>query len=163
MKQILDTILQRYSTVWNISIESFAIREISIRSRMTPRIALRLLRRVWDYALVNKEKSITPIFVTNSFKKMGIDIMGLTSIDHRLLKAMATDYKESPVGLKPLSAIISEDIATIEDFIEPFLVRIGFIKRTNRGRLITQSAMEHLKSLKIVLMNCICHLILYKE
>ena len=146
----LDIILNRYSSLWNIPIESDAIRQISIRSRMTPRIALRLLRRIWDYALVNNNKLISSNLVQISFSKMNIDEAGLTSLDHRLLKTLAIDYQNTPVGLKPLAAIVSEDISTIEDFIEPFLVRLGFLKRTNRGRVITDLGINHLKVLNLL-------------
>ena len=150
----ISQIINRSARIWNISIEQKAVREISIRSRRTPRVAIRLLRRIWDYALVENEQNskskdikrvkILTKLVLESFSKMKIDPVGLTSLDNKLLKVISIDYEGGPVGLKPLAAIISEDVVTLEDFIEPFLVRLGFLKRTPRGRMLTLAGSKHL-------------------
>ena len=149
----LGLILLRSGKIWNIQIEPEAVKEIAQRSRRTPRVALRLLRRIWDYSIVNQKNSaneaisravIKMATVNESFQKMQIDSLGLTSLDNQLLAAMAKDYQGGPVGLKPLSAVVSEDLITLEDFIEPFLVRLGFVKRTPRGRVLTQAAFKHM-------------------
>ncbi len=143
----LNLIIQRSAKIWEIKIKDDAIQTISVRSRKTPRIAIRLLRRIWDHSMVRTdslENIIDKEIVEISFKKMKIDFMGLTSTDNHFLKVLAKDYQGGPVGLKPLAAIISEDLITLEDFIEPFLVRLGFVKRTPRGRILTPIAYEHL-------------------
>ncbi len=150
----ISQIIHRSARIWHISIEQKAVREISIRSRRTPRVAIRLLRRIWDYALVENEQNskskdikrvkILTKLVLESFSKMKIDPVGLTSLDNKLLKVISIDYEGGPVGLKPLAAIISEDVVTLEDFIEPFLVRLGFLKRTPRGRMLTLAGSKHL-------------------
>ena len=145
----LDLIIRRSAKIWEINIHSDAIQSISSRSRRTPRVALRLLRRIWDHAIVHAKNSGGPIdkeIVEESFQKMQIDSIGLTSMDNQLLSVMARDYQGGPVGLKPLSAVVSEDLITLEDFVEPFLVRIGFIKRTPRGRMLTQTAYRHINA-----------------
>ncbi len=143
----LNLIINRSAKIWGIKIKSDAIEAISLRSRKTPRVAIRLLRRIWDYAMVDP-KSVDNVIdkdiVETSFKRMNIDMAGLTLIDNHFLSVMAKDYQGGPVGLKPLAAIVSEDIITLEDFVEPFLVRLGFIKRTPRGRMLTSVGYKHL-------------------
>ena len=145
----LNKIIDRSAKIWKIKIQTNAIQSIASRSRKTPRVALRLLRRIWDYALVEETKKpddvIDKTIVETSFQKMKIDEFGLTSLDNHFLSVIAKDYRGGPVGLRPLASVISEDIITLEDFIEPFLVRIGFVKRTPRGRMLTPAAFEHLK------------------
>ena len=143
----LNLIINRSAKIWGVKIESDAIKAIALRSRKTPRIAIRLLRRIWDHAMVNSKNEdhiIDKNMVEVSFKKMRIDIAGLTLIDNHFLSVMAKDYQGGPVGLKPLAAIVAEDLVTLEDFIEPFLVRLGFIKRTPRGRMLTSIGYKHL-------------------
>ena len=168
----LKQILLRSSKVWSIQIQTQALKEIARRSRKTPRVAIRLLRRIWDYAIVkpthtqkNDKNENTTVpktgsmafidthIVRDSFQKMRIDPLGLTSLDNQLLTVMARDYQGGPVGLKPLSAVVSEDLATLEDFVEPFLVRLGFLKRTSRGRMLTQAAMKHIGMQSALLEN----------
>ena len=153
----LGIILTRSGKIWNIQIKPEAIKEIAKRSRKTPRVALRLLRRIWDHAIVDQKKKeknsagetelktvIEVAIVNESFQKMQIDSLGLTTLDNQFLASMAKDYQGGPVGLKPLSAVVSEDLTTLEDFVEPFLVRLGFVKRTPRGRMLTQAAFKHI-------------------
>ena len=148
----LKQILARTAKIWYIKISDQALDVIAQRSRKTPRVAIRLLRRIWDYALVyqeaSKKDSVTSIsldIVEQSFEGMKIDSLGLTELDRSFLTTMSVHYDGGPVGLRPISAIVSEDELTLEDFIEPFLVRLGFVKRTSRGRVLTNAAIKHLK------------------
>ncbi len=144
----LCEIIRRAANLWNIPYEEGALSLVAARSRRTPRIALRLLRRIWDYALVtggkNTNGAITAAVAEDGFTRMGIDSLGLTTLDREMMRVMAEDYGNGPVGLKPLSAALAEDVITLEDFIEPYLVRIGFIRRTARGRMLTEKACRHL-------------------
>ena len=142
-------ILKRSCKIWSIEAGDDGLMSIAVRSRKTPRIALRLLRRVWDYVLVSSHelgavKKIETEFVKESFQKIGIDDLGLTKVDNQVLKVIAENYKGGPVGLKPIASIIAEDIITLEDFIEPHLVRIGFIERTSRGRILSKKGFSHI-------------------
>lgn len=144
----IKQILKRASGLWEIQTTPDALTEIALRSRRTPRVALRLLRRIWDYAIVAAGKSNTPVIeakmAIQSFEKMGIDRLGLTGIDNEFLQVMALNYKGGPVGLKPLSAILSEDILTLEDFIEPYMIQLDLVQRTPRGRILTPKGYDHL-------------------
>lgn len=148
----LAEVIVRAARLWKIGIVTEAVVEIAVRSRATPRIALRLLRRIWDFALVSHHEStgnteaaqISPEVTGRAFQVMEIDAQGLTSLDISFLRAILSNYNGGPVGLKPLSAVLSEDIITLEDYIEPFLVRKGFVRRTPRGRTLTDAAYGHL-------------------
>lgn len=143
----LILILERAAEIWKIEHEKIALREISKRARSTPRVALHLLRRVWDYALSESNNLHEPIHAAaalNAFERMHIDSEGMTKLDRLFLQNIAKHYDGGPVGLKPLSALLAEDITTLEDFVEPYLVRRAFIKRTPRGRMLTQEAYTHL-------------------
>jgi len=143
-------IVSNASKKWGILTNVEALNAIAERSRRTPRIALRLLRRVWDYALVGKESSgqenaiIDESIANHSFTEMRVDKLGLTALDNEFLRILAVQYKGGPVGLKPLSAILSEDLITLEDFVEPFMIRLDLIQRTSRGRMLTQKGYEHI-------------------
>ncbi|RME92584.1 MAG: Holliday junction branch migration DNA helicase RuvB [Candidatus Hydrogenedentota bacterium] len=142
----LQQILKRCANIWNFNLPEAAYNMIAERSRRTPRIAIRLLRRVWDFILVKKSNEQDAILATikDAFTQLGIDELGLTSLDREFLNIIAKRYSGGPVGLKPISAILSEDLITLEDFIEPYLVQIGFVKRTPRGRTLTPEAYSHL-------------------
>lgn len=141
----LILLLQRASNIWQMKVDSLAIEEIVARSRATPRIALRLLRRVWDFALVdNKKNQLLLVHAQQAFAAMQIDQQGLTLLDIEFLQTIAKHYQGGPVGLKPIAAMLSEDLITLEDFIEPYLVRLGFVLRTARGRVLSQSGYSHL-------------------
>jgi Holliday junction DNA helicase RuvB len=143
----LVRIVQRASGLWKILCDDLATRAISRRSRSTPRIALHLLRRVWDYALAESgslEKAIGVAAAENAFEKMHIDGEGMTKLDRLFMLTIAQHYQGGPVGLKPLSSILAEDLATLEDYVEPYLVRRAFIRRTPRGRMLTREAFSHL-------------------
>ena len=118
--------------------------EIAKRSRGTPRIANRLLKRVRDYSLVLGDGSVNLEAVNMTLEKMGIDELGLDALDRRLLKAVITNYGGGPVGLETIAAMLGEDAGTLEDVCEPYLMQIGFLNRTPRGRYVTQAAYEHL-------------------
>jgi Holliday junction DNA helicase RuvB len=141
-------IIKNAAFKWSISHDDDAIREIAKRSRKTPRVSLRLLRRIWDYALAfekQKKAVITTNIVKSGFFEMQIDILGLTSLDNKFLKVIAENFHGGPVGLKPISAALSEDVITLEDFIEPYMLRMDLIQRTPRGRVITKKGYDHIQ------------------
>ena len=145
----LSQIIERCRRIWEFQLDKNSIIEISKRSRSTPRIAIHLLRRIWDYLLVydkiSTQKKITQKeLVEEAFSKMRIDSKGLTSLDIEFLMIMAKNYQGGPVGLKAIAAILSEDIITIEDFIEPYLVKINLVQRTPQGRILTKEGFSHL-------------------
>ncbi len=140
----LSTILNRSAKILGIDIEPDATLEIAKRSRGTPRIANRLLKRVRDYAQVKGEGIITLDMAKQALKMMEIDSIGLDSVDHRLLDAIINKFGGGPVGLDTLSAATGEEATTIEDVYEPYLMQLGFIARTNRGRVALPKAYQHL-------------------
>jgi holliday junction DNA helicase RuvB len=140
-------IVGRACKIWKIECETSALEEISRRARSTPRIALHLTRRVWDYALAGSgdlNQAISTADAQDAFEKMNIDGEGMTKLDRQFMQSIADHYQGGPVGLKPLSSILAEDLATLEDYVEPYLVRRAFIRRTPRGRMLTKEAMAHL-------------------
>ena len=141
----LETILTRSSFILEISIVPDGANEIARRSRGTPRIANRLLRRVRDYAQVKADGIINRKVASNALKMMEVDEKGLDKMDHKLLLAMIEKYAGGPVGIESLAASISEEKGTIEDVLEPYLIQSGFIQRTPRGRIATPLAYEHFK------------------
>ena len=140
----LTTIVKRSSKILEIDIEENAAIEIAKRSRGTPRIANRLLKRVRDYAAVLGDGSITLEIAKHALNKLEIDDLGLDNIDKKLLETIIFKYNGGPVGLETLSATINEEVDTVEDVYEPYLMQIGFIARTPRGRIATALAYEHL-------------------
>lgn len=145
-KQI-ESILTRSSsllnTKHNIKTEASALTEISIRSRSTPRTANYLLKRARDYAQIHKT-SLTKEIAHSALKLIGIDNAGLTSADIKILETIANKYNGGPVGLNTIGASLAEDEATIEEFNEPYLIQLGFIERTSRGRVITNNGYTHI-------------------
>ena len=140
----LSTIVKRSSKILNIEIEKEAAVEIARRSRGTPRIANRLLKRVRDYAIVLGDGDITLKITKLALNKLEIDELGLDEIDRKILDTMINQYMGRPVGIEALSATIGEEVDTIEDVYEPYLIQIGFISRTVRGRIALPAAYEHL-------------------
>ena len=140
----LCTIVKRSSKILEIDIEVDAAMEIARRSRGTPRIANRLLKRVRDYAIVLGDGSITLEISKVALEKLDIDELGLDNIDKRILETIIKKYKGGPVGIETLAATVNEEVETIEDVYEPYLMQIGFLARTPRGRLATALAYEHL-------------------
>ncbi len=140
----LKSIVKRSAHILNIAIEEEGAEEIARRSRGTPRIANRFLRRVRDYAQVRAEGVITLHAADEGLKMMEVDPLGLDNIDRRLLLAIIEKYGGGPVGLDTLAASTGEEAITIEDVYEPFLLQLGFINRTPRGRVATPLAYRHL-------------------
>lgn len=140
----LTTIVKRSSKILNISIDSDAASEIARRSRGTPRIANRLLKRVRDYALVLGNGNITLKITKHALNKLEIDELGLDEVDRKILETMIVQYSGRPVGIEALAASMGEEIDTIEDVYEPYLMQIGFIARTPRGRVPLQEAYAHM-------------------
>ena len=145
----LIKIVKRTSKVFDIEIDDNAALELAKRSRGTPRIANRLLKRVRDFTLVNELDSITEEITKSSLDKLKVDSEGLDELDHKLLNTIITKFNGGPVGIDALASSIGEEKATIEDVYEPFLLQNGYLKRTNRGRVATEKAYEHLKINKI--------------
>lgn len=140
----LCTIVERSSKILQISIQEDAALEIAKRSRGTPRIANRLLKRVRDYAMVLGDGNITLEIAKIALNKLEIDDLGLDNIDKKILETLIYKYAGKPVGLETLAATINEETDTVEDVYEPYLMQIGFLARTPRGRMVTPIAYEHL-------------------
>ena len=140
----LAEIISRSASVLGMGIERAGALELASRSRGTPRIANRLLKRVRDYSSVLGHDSITFADTTLALDRMEIDSLGLDNIDVKLLTSMINKFSGGPVGLETLAATINEDKNTIEDVYEPYLLQLGFIARTPRGRVCTKKAYEHL-------------------
>lgn len=140
----LSKIIKRSASILNIEIEEEGAIEIASRSRGTPRIANRLLKRVRDFAQIMSNGVITYETAKVSLNKLEIDELGLDSNDRRMLEALIKFYNGGPVGVETLAAAIGEEAVTIEDVYEPYLMQIGFLQRTLRGRVATHSAYLHL-------------------
>ncbi len=141
----LDTIVKRSANILDVSIEKEGSLEIAKRSRGTPRIANRLLKRVRDYAAVLGDGTITEKIAKIALEKLEIDDLGLDNIDRKILKTIILNYAGGPVGIETLSSTIGEEVETIEDVYEPYLMQMGFLARTPRGRIVTDKAYEHLE------------------
>lgn len=141
----LSEIVKRAAKILNINIEHEAVSEIAKRSRKTPRIANRILKRVRDYAQVKYDGVINKQNTDEALKKIDIDEIGLDRNDRDYLRAIIEKFDGGPVGLDTISASISEDRDTIEDVIEPYLLQLGFINRTPKGRVASSAAYDHLK------------------
>jgi Holliday junction DNA helicase RuvB len=139
----LQTIIGRSAGILNVEIEETGAREIAKRSRGTPRIANRLLRRVRDYAEVDYDGRITEEVAKDALNRMEVDVFGLDEIDRKLLLTIIEKFDGGPVGLGTISASIHEEKDSIEEIIEPYLIQIGFLNRTPRGRMVTRLAYEH--------------------
>lgn len=140
----LSRIVTRSATLFGMQIDADGAKEIASRSRGTPRIANRILRRVRDYAQVYFDGVITKEAADLALTKLEIDKLGLDNIDRRMLRSIITNYAGGPVGLETLAATIGEEAVTLEDVYEPYLMQIGFLNRTPRGRCVTALAYEHL-------------------
>ena len=140
----LKKIITRSSRILEAEIEEDEATEIARRSRGTPRIANRLLRRVRDYALVLGDGKITFKMAKHALNKLEIDELGLDEIDRKILETMIVQYGGRPVGIEALAVSVGEEVDTIEDVYEPYLIQIGFISRTLRGRQVLPAAYEHL-------------------
>ena len=141
----LTEIVKRTSRVLNCNIDDNAAIELASRSRGTPRIANRLLKRVRDFALVLGDGDITLDITNLALDKLKVDKLGLDDTDYHLLKAIIEKFNGGPVGIEAIASSIGEEQSTIEDVYEPYLLQIGFLKRTSRGRIVTNKAYDHLE------------------
>ena len=140
----LKEIIRRGTGILNVKYDEDGIEEIARRSRGTPRIANRLLKRARDYALVTGNGVLDKESVNGILKLLGVDENGLDELDRNILKSIITVYNGGPVGIETLSLLLGEDKRTIEEVYEPYLVKKGFIKRTQRGRVVTEHGYRHL-------------------
>ena len=140
----LASIVKRTSQVLNMKINDDAAMELAKRSRKTPRIANRLFKRVRDFALVEGDGLINLDITLNALDRLNVDTYGLDMIDIEYLKALINKFNGGPVGVETISTAIGEEISTIEDVVEPFLLQEGFIKRTRSGRVATEKSYKHL-------------------
>jgi Holliday junction DNA helicase RuvB len=140
----MEQIVARASERLNMPASQDGVVEIARRARGTPRVALRLLRRVRDYAQVRADGEITAEVAEQALNLMEVDPLGLDDMDRRVLRAIIEKYNCGPVGLNTIAASVSEEADTIMDVVEPYLLQLGFLERTSQGRLATESACEHL-------------------
>ena len=154
----LQNVIERAANLFSIPITKDGSHEIARRSRGTPRIALRLLRRVRDFAHASDKNNIDSTLADHALKRLEVDSIGLDSADHRYLRYIADHYQGGPVGVETIAAGLSEQRDAIEETIEPYLLQVGFIQRTPRGRMLTQTCFKHLglkppKQLEILPLN----------
>ena len=142
--QELSKIVTRSASILNVDIDPTGALEIARRSRGTPRIANRMLRRVRDFADVKADGMISRVVADEALRALEIDDLGLDPIDHRMLRAIIENYGGGPVGIETLAATIGEEAVTLLDVYEPYLMQLGFLQRTPRGRCVTRKAYEHL-------------------
>jgi Holliday junction DNA helicase RuvB len=140
----IKMILKRAAAILKVSVEDEGFVEIAERARGTPRVANRLLKRLRDYAQVMADGVITKELALEGFSKLEVDSIGLDEVDHKLLRTIIDKFDGGPVGLDTIAASISEDADTITDVYEPYLLQLGFLERTPRGRVATRLAYEHL-------------------
>ena len=140
----LELIVNRTASVYNTKIEKQASMELAKRSRGTPRIANRLFKRVRDFALVDKKESVDLEVMNKALERLKVGKSGLDETDHQLLKAIIERFNGGPVGIDALASSIGEETSTIEDVIEPYLLQEGYLKRTSRGRMVTEKAYKEL-------------------
>jgi Holliday junction DNA helicase RuvB len=141
----LTSILSRSANLLKLQCEEGSLKLIAARSRGTPRVANRLLKRVRDYAQVKGSGILDITIVENSLKMERIDALGLDKLDRAFLKALANIYDGGPAGIDAIAATLGEERDTLEDVVEPYLLQIGFLRRTKRGREITRQACDHLE------------------
>lgn len=140
----IQQIIERSANILKCKVEKDAANKLAKSARQTPRIANRLLRRVRDFSDVQDKTIIDTEIVEYALKALGIDELGLDNTDRNILDTIINNFKGGPVGLNTLAASISEEEATVEDIYEPFLLKMGFLERTSRGRLVTDRAYQHL-------------------
>ena len=140
----LCSIIKRTSRVLLMPITDDAANELASRSRGTPRIANRLFKRVRDFAIVDQCEEVTQDVILKALQRLKVDKDGLDETDHQLLKAIIERFNGGPVGVEALASSIGEEVGTIEDVIEPYLLQEGYLKRTSRGRVVTEKAYRHL-------------------
>lgn len=143
-QESIEKILKRSATILKVKADAGGLKEIACRARGTPRVANRLLKRVRDYAQVKASGVVTHAVACDALAKLEVDRIGLDEIDHKVLHTIIDKFSGGPVGLETIAASISEESDTIMDVYEPYLLQLGFLERTPRGRLATPLAYEHL-------------------
>lgn len=141
----LEEIIEKGAAKLKVPVDKESIQEIAKRARGTPRIALKLLKRARDFVQVKGEGKLTKNFIKDALNMLEVDEVGLDSSDVRYLKSIMEKHGGGPVGIETIASTISEDIGTVEEVIEPYLMQIGFLKKTTRGRIATPAAYSHLK------------------
>lgn len=142
----IEQIIKRTAGLLNTPIKDDAAKMLATRSRLTPRIANRITKRVRDYADVNGDGIIDTKIANDALKLMEIDSLGLDPADRNMLELMLENYENRPVGVSTIAALTGDEVSTIEDYYEPYLIQLGFIEKTPRGRVVTEKAKEHLKN-----------------
>ncbi|MFO1241599.1 MAG: Holliday junction branch migration DNA helicase RuvB [Rickettsiales bacterium] len=140
----LKKVIARAADIFDVEVKEEGITEIAKRSRGTPRIAVRLLRRVRDFATAEKKKTVDAKLADSALLKLDVDHLGLDTADRRYLKFIAEHYQGGPVGIETVAAGLSEQRDNLEETVEPYLLQIGFLQRTPRGRVLTENAFKHL-------------------
>jgi len=140
----ITRIIRRNAGIMEVPIDEDGAKEIALRSRGTPRIANRLLRRVRDFAQVRADGNVTAEVATEALEKLDVDKLGLDEVDKKVLLTIIEKYDGGPVGIETIAASISEESDTIMDVYEPYLMQVGFLQRTPRGRVVTRHAYAHL-------------------
>lgn len=141
----IEEIVLRSARLLNVKIEPEAVKEVALASRFTPRVANRLLKRVRDFSQMRNAATVTKNTAKDALKMLEIDDKGLEETDRKILLAIVNNFDGGPVGLKSIAASISEEESTIEDVYEPYLMQMGFLTRTPKGRIVTSRGFEHLK------------------
>jgi Holliday junction DNA helicase RuvB len=140
----IERIVSRAAKLLNTPMDDDALTEVAMRSRGTPRVSLRMLRRVRDYAQVKSNGRVTADLAREALNLLEVDPLGLDDLDRRVLRTIIEKFNGGPVGLETIAASISEESDTIMDVVEPYLLQLGFLDRTPRGRMATQRAYDHL-------------------
>lgn len=140
----LGEIIERSARILNIAIDPQSVKALSARSRGTPRVANRLLKRVRDFSQVRGTGAITPEITSEAFEALGVDDLGLESLDRQILRMIIERFKGGPVGIDTIAAAIGEERVTIEDAYEPYLIQAGLLDRTQKGRMVSEKAYLHL-------------------
>jgi len=140
-------ILRRAAKLWEIDIDEDALTLLAVISRGTARVGLRLLRRTRDFAQSKNKKIVTADIVNETMKLLGIDDMGLENIDREILRVIYFNFDGGPVGVSTLAASISEEVSTLLDVHEPYLMKCGLMKRTSRGRVLTSKGIKYVESI----------------
>jgi len=140
----LGDIIKKAAVKLNVVIDKESIHEIAVRARGTPRIALKLLKRVRDYAQVHSDGKVTPNVTTQALTLLEIDRLGLDPLDKKYMLAIIEKHSGGPVGVETIASTIAEDVGTLEDMVEPYLLQVGFLNRSPRGRVATALAYKHL-------------------
>ena len=147
----IERIITRTAGILNTKIEPDATKLLATRSRLTPRLANRLFKRVRDYADVNGDGIVDKVMAEKALKMMEIDELGLDPADRNMLRMMYENYEDRPVGLTTIAALTGDEATTIEDFYEPYLLQLGLLARTPKGRVVTEKGKRHLQKEKNVL------------